>query len=374
MSFSQQDGTASFALGQQPGTSQVPNINMNQAGNLVVRPLTARITRSTSFFGKMDPLVKVIIGSHFQKTPMARKGHKNPGWETELSLRRSMNEEHILFELWDRDIASPDDLIATTYLPFSYLLSIGNKFNGWLRLGYKGKPVGELLVDIVFIPDATPESKTLPLPSSTSFVSVSKGTSMPRITIPEIDQSKILEGDPNKEVRKKSIGSPYSYPLQGATHTTYPQIIRTDVGTGTKTDNIVDMKTDKETMTTAREFPKVLHSSYVTTGTSTQTMQEPKKYSVGTDPMGSTLRGSEMHTTPGDIISGYYDKDRMDRNQKVRTVEGGYTMNDNLGEQERSLSSSYYHSREPVNRSIEKKNMNPGGMDRAGSAVYDQGV
>jgi hypothetical protein len=122
------------------------------SGNVVIKPLTAKLTRNTEFFGKMDPLVKVIIGAHTQRTAVAKRGHKNPGWETELSLRRSF-EDIIHFEVWDKDIIK-GDLVGMGDIAFNQIFVLGNKFNGWIPLKYKGKDSGELLVDILFIPDA----------------------------------------------------------------------------------------------------------------------------------------------------------------------------------------------------------------------------
>jgi hypothetical protein len=122
------------------------------SGNIVIKPLTAKLTRSTEFFGKMDPLVKVLVGTHYQQTGIARKGHKNPGWETELTLRRSM-EDIIHFEVWDKDILK-GDLIGSGDLSFNKIFQMGNRVSGWIPLYYKGKEAGDLLVDVLFIPDA----------------------------------------------------------------------------------------------------------------------------------------------------------------------------------------------------------------------------
>jgi len=122
------------------------------SGNIVIKPLTAKLTRNTEFFGKMDPLVKVLVGTHYQRTGVARKGHKNPGWETELTLRRQ-NEDIIHFELWDGDIMK-GDLIGSGDLSFNKIFQMGNRVSGWIPLFYKGKDAGDLLVDVLFIPDS----------------------------------------------------------------------------------------------------------------------------------------------------------------------------------------------------------------------------
>jgi hypothetical protein len=122
------------------------------SGNLIVRPLSARLTHGTELFGKMDPLVKVIVGNHIQRTPAVKKGHKNPTWDTELSLRRT-NEDIIRFEVWDKDVLTKNDLIGAGELPFSRIFAQNGMFKDWVPLFYKNKPAGELLVNIEFIPD-----------------------------------------------------------------------------------------------------------------------------------------------------------------------------------------------------------------------------
>jgi len=130
------------------------------SGNLIVRPLSAKLTHGTEFFGKMDPLVKVIVGSHVQRTPAMRRGHKNPNWDTELSLRRT-GEDVIRFEVWDKDIISKNDLIGSGELLFSKIFQSGGVFKDWVPLFYKNKSAGDLLVSIEFIPDYGVDMKNL---------------------------------------------------------------------------------------------------------------------------------------------------------------------------------------------------------------------
>jgi hypothetical protein len=81
-----------------------------------------------------------------------KRGHKNPTWDTELSLRRT-NEDVIRFEVWDKDILTKNDLIGAGDLPFSRIFAQNGIFKDWIPLTFKNKNAGELLVSLEFIPD-----------------------------------------------------------------------------------------------------------------------------------------------------------------------------------------------------------------------------
>jgi Ca2+-dependent lipid-binding protein len=123
------------------------------SGNLVVKPLTAKLTHSTESFGKMDPYCKVIVGSEYSQTGVHKDGGKTPGWNMTLTLRRKENDEFIAFEVFDKDDHSKDDLIGSGTLAIASVVKNKNKYNDWVNLTYKGKSAGTLLVDVEFFPD-----------------------------------------------------------------------------------------------------------------------------------------------------------------------------------------------------------------------------
>jgi len=122
------------------------------SGNLVIRPLTAKLTRDTETFGKMDPYCKVSMGQQFKRTAVCQDGGKTPGWKDELSFRHT-NEDIITVEVWDKDVASNDDLVGTGTIAFSTITQKGNKLNEWVNLSYKGKNAGQVLLDIQYYKD-----------------------------------------------------------------------------------------------------------------------------------------------------------------------------------------------------------------------------
>jgi len=129
------------------GTSKVPT------GTLIIKPLTAKLTRNTETFSRMDPFVRIALGSNIQQTHTHIEGGTNPCWNEQVSFKR-MNEDVIIFEVWDNDFTNPDDLVGTGEVAVSTVFNQNCRFNDWINLRYKNTQAGQLLVDIQFIPDS----------------------------------------------------------------------------------------------------------------------------------------------------------------------------------------------------------------------------
>jgi hypothetical protein len=120
------------------------------AGVLVIKPLSAKLTRDTEFFGKMDPYCVARLGRTTQKTAVAKKAGKLPFWRDQLVFRKN-TEEEVVFEVWDSDTATSDDLVGETRI---ILKEIGTEpWEDWLTLKYRGKTAGKLRVNIEFTPE-----------------------------------------------------------------------------------------------------------------------------------------------------------------------------------------------------------------------------
>lgn len=128
-------------------------------GTIVIKPLTAQLTRDTDTFSRMDPYVKVILGTRSVTTTVAKKAGKNPNWTDELTIRRSNNEDIIKIEVWDKDKHTKDDLVGATSVSFSTVEAKKYKLNEWVEVTYKGKSAGKVLLDIQFYPDASNTKK-----------------------------------------------------------------------------------------------------------------------------------------------------------------------------------------------------------------------
>jgi len=122
-------------------------------GTLVIRPMSGDLTRNTDLFQKMDPYVKVFLGAQHRETRVARKEGKHPVWRDELTLQYDSHDDILNFEVWDEDTHKKDDLVGTGSIAVATVQQKGNKMQEWIKLSYKGRYAGEILVDIAFVPD-----------------------------------------------------------------------------------------------------------------------------------------------------------------------------------------------------------------------------
>lgn len=113
---------------------------------LVIEPKTARLFRDTETFGTMDPYVTIQCGSAKAKTKTHTDGGKTPSWTGALTLKLTGTEDTITFSVWDKDVGD-DDLVGTGVLSLATLYAAGY-YKDWIELQYKGKPAGELYVEI----------------------------------------------------------------------------------------------------------------------------------------------------------------------------------------------------------------------------------
>lgn len=118
-------------------------------GNLIIKPLTANLTRNTDFLSRMDPYVKFILGGQVKQTNVAYEAGKTPGWNDQISFYYN-NEDMLTIEVWDKDKLSKDDMVGSASLAMATIQKRGNMFNDWIQLTYKGKDAGRILLDIRF--------------------------------------------------------------------------------------------------------------------------------------------------------------------------------------------------------------------------------
>ena len=92
------------------------------SGSLIVRPVSAKLTYSTEYFGSMDPYCKVTIGQSMQKTRTANNMGKKPSWTDTLSFNiRGDTQMHIA--LFDKDVMSKDDYICETSIDLNQIFA-----------------------------------------------------------------------------------------------------------------------------------------------------------------------------------------------------------------------------------------------------------
>ena len=90
---------------------------MNQTGNIIVRPICARLLRDTDTFSKMDPYCVITLGNQKQKTRVAPSAGKTPNWQESLVFKRTY-EDVFKIEVWDYDGNSRDDLVGDASVSF----------------------------------------------------------------------------------------------------------------------------------------------------------------------------------------------------------------------------------------------------------------
>lgn len=129
------------------------------SGNLIVKPLSARLTRDTDFFTKMDPYVVLKLGDQTMKTQTAHGAGKTPSWKDNFTLRKLGNDDILHVEVWDKDTFTADDIVGKGYLS---LANLNSKETKTVKISHKGKDAGDLMLEVEFFPDNRPASNNQP--------------------------------------------------------------------------------------------------------------------------------------------------------------------------------------------------------------------
>jgi hypothetical protein len=129
-------------------------------GKVIIKPLTAKLTHDTEFFGKMDPYVKISSGPSDFRSKTHQNGGKFPSWKDEFTMYRR-GETLIHLEVWDEDSVKKDDLVGDTDIPLAETFSKG-KTQNWYTLSYDGKDAGKILVYLEWLPEPTEQKSQQP--------------------------------------------------------------------------------------------------------------------------------------------------------------------------------------------------------------------
>ena len=121
-------------------------------GHLTVRPMSAKLTRNTEFFGSMDPYCIVSLGECKQRTRVADSAGKYPHWQDQFIFRRT-TEEQLFFAVWDKDTVSADDLVGEGSMLLRNAFQAVGVWDGWIDLAYRGRKAGSLRCQISWAPD-----------------------------------------------------------------------------------------------------------------------------------------------------------------------------------------------------------------------------
>jgi len=119
---------------------------------LIIRPFEAKLTQTTDFFFKMNPYCQFKIGQEKTRSQAHKKGGKAPQWTNTLNLMRDTNEDLLTISVKDQNLLSRNRVIGKgvlnlkdipTFIPTSQ----------WVPLFSKGKPIGDLLVEVTVAPN-----------------------------------------------------------------------------------------------------------------------------------------------------------------------------------------------------------------------------
>ena len=119
-------------------------------GTFVVTPQCAKLSRDTETFGRMDPYVKVIVGTQQKRGRVHIDGGKSPSWVESFQFFHA-NEELIRIEVWDSKGNDNDDLIGEGSIACSTVIK-RDGYQDWMKITYHGKVAGHVLFHAIFTP------------------------------------------------------------------------------------------------------------------------------------------------------------------------------------------------------------------------------
>jgi len=122
------------------------------SGNLLVKPLSAKLTHDTKLVGTMNPYLKVIVGNQFHSTTPAMEQHLNPSWNNVELPYRINNSEIINFEVWNKGTLKDEFIGSASVASFS-AFSTAKTFCEWIPLRYNENSAGSLLLEMQFFQD-----------------------------------------------------------------------------------------------------------------------------------------------------------------------------------------------------------------------------
>lgn len=129
---------------------------MNNQGILFISPKTAKLTRNTDFFTKMDPYVIITCGDQVKQTKTHKSGGKKPRWDDTLKFR-VRGEDFITISVYDQD-PLVDDHVGSAVYNLAYVYS-NKECKDWIPLTHKNKPAGQLYMEFDFV-SQQPETDT----------------------------------------------------------------------------------------------------------------------------------------------------------------------------------------------------------------------
>jgi len=117
-------------------------------GILYISPKTAKLTRNTDFFSKMDPYVVLTCGDLEKKTRTHNSGGKNPQWDDTLKFKVN-GQNMISISVYDEDLAK-DDHVGSAVYNIDHIIA-NKSAKEWIDITHKNKKAGQIYIDFEFI-------------------------------------------------------------------------------------------------------------------------------------------------------------------------------------------------------------------------------
>ena len=120
-------------------------------GGLVVKPLSAQFKKDCDTFGKMDPYVKVTVGSNTLQSKPAKDQGKTPSWQDILNFRVA-GEQSVFVSCFDHDSMSAHEFLGECTIQLQDIF-IRRNMAQWYELKKNGETTGQIMISFEFYPD-----------------------------------------------------------------------------------------------------------------------------------------------------------------------------------------------------------------------------
>ena len=120
-------------------------------GSLIVKPISAKLTYDTQYFGKMDCYCKLTVGGESFKTKSAHDQGKTPNWQESFSFNINQGESLLEVQIFDKDHASSDDYVGTAHIDLRDIFQRGNVSQNF-PVSRENKEAGHVFIVLEFHP------------------------------------------------------------------------------------------------------------------------------------------------------------------------------------------------------------------------------
>jgi len=120
---------------------------------LVIKPKSGKFVKDIEFFSKMDPFIKVTLGSEVQKTETAFNQGKTPVWKNPLKFRLSNQQlsqpDTVVFniEAFDEDSKNKENFLGSTTYKLSQIKTRPGEITTIQLMDKKNKLAGTIEVE-----------------------------------------------------------------------------------------------------------------------------------------------------------------------------------------------------------------------------------